>query len=125
MKSKTNISNTSNDELQFKSINSIKKIILYFSLIIPLLAIVFNKYFTEIAGELGGNLSLYSLFIIVITGPLFILFPNKVSKLFMDIRPELGVFMGIVAITHGFYGVMGLFNYLESLESPIALPPII
>ena len=114
---------TNNNIIISKERLIIKKVILYFSFLVPILAIIFhNTNITkEIVGGLGGNIALYSLLIIVFTSPIHILINNSFTKFFMDIRPELGTFMGITAVTHGMFAINGIYAFLGVILPPLSI----
>jgi DMSO/TMAO reductase YedYZ heme-binding membrane subunit len=99
----------------------VKKIILFISVILSLYGYILLSnmnvsysqeqvfHYIKEMGEWAIN----ALFVVVFAGPLYKLFSdniyvikfnlNKVLKFFLDIRPEMGFFMGLMAISHGVF----------------------
>ena len=108
-----------------KQIIFIKKFILYFSFLIPILAVIFHNIdiTKEFVGELGGKVALYSLLIIIFTSPIHTLLNNSLTRFFLNIRPELGTFMGIVALTHGLFAINGIYDFIGRILPPLLINP--
>lgn len=106
-----------------KEIIFIKKSILYISFLIPILAVIFHNIdiTKEFVGEMGGKIALYSLLIVIFTSPVHTLLNNIITRFFMNIRPELGTFMGIVALTHGLFAINGIYNFIGTILPPLLI----
>jgi methionine sulfoxide reductase heme-binding subunit len=68
-----------------------------------------------------GQVALYALLVVAFTGPITTLWRNGLTKFLFDIRPDLGILMGMAAVTHGI-GIMIQSSKLGYLELMFANP---
>lgn len=75
-----------------------------------LVALPFTPVFEKVFGDVG-NIALYALLVSVLAGPLYTLVKSNTTKLLLDIRPQMGVLMGMAAVVHGVPGLIGSIQY--------------
>lgn len=136
-----NKSGISQDQIGILTI-IVKKLIMIFAIILPLYVYILLSNMTNdnqdqvfhLIKELG-EWAINALFVVVFSGPLYKIFADNkniikfkidnILKFFLNIRPEMGFFMGALAISHGVFIVLSRIKAnLWQLPLDFSLPSV-